>query len=100
MARAQLAEERSRLLLRIERSARLDAAGNGRRDVVERLGRENAAAVRMRSGLADVADTAQRGLGGIVDESDRLGGQLLPAGNLLSIWAREERAGQLGAVGR
>ena len=66
---------------------------------LQRLGGEHAAARRVRGGLADVADPAERRLERLVEQRDRLGRQRLAARDLVRVGRRHERARELRAGG-
>ena len=91
----QRAEQRRRHL--VERSARPQRPGGRARDVPECLRRERAAERRVRRRLAHVADPLERRLERLVEEADRLGGQCLPARDLVGFGRGLELGCECGA---
>ena len=95
--RGELGEERRQLRLRVERGTCGERAADRPCDLAERGRVEHAAARGARSRRSNVADAAQRRLGRLVEQRDRLGRQRLPARDLARVRRGHERASEIGA---
>ena len=93
----ELVQQRRRLGLPAQSRPRGERAGDRRPDAAE-LGRGEQAAEGGAVGRgANVLDPAQRWLDGGLDQRDRLGGQRLPARDLVRVGRRRQRPRHLGA---